>query len=191
MTVKERLHDLHVKEHVKDVLPNLHVRALLQSLHGKERLADLGSCSVVDMSGLNGTVSNPRFSLKLSEADDADIPGLTKVFPRAFHPISPFMAKAIPDTPLVQQWWSEVHATAIADQGVTLLKVVDPADNEIIAFARWRLPCKGPVKEGFGSGSWSLTPLTEDHGKKLCEPMIAVMAEERPKVMQARPHYCE
>ena len=184
MTIKERLHEMHA--------PNLHVKELLHKVHSKDRIQDLGSCSIVDMSGLNGTVSNPRYALALSEANDADLAGLVEVFPLGFHPISPFMKKALPDTPLTQQWWHEVHSKALADPDVKVLKVVDPAaSNRIVGLCRYRLPREGPVPEGLGAGSWELTPWTEDHDQALCKPMVAIMTEERPKIMEARPHYRE
>jgi len=127
-------------------------------------------------------------TLIVLEATLADVPALQSIFARAFYPVSPYMKKAIPDTPQVAEWWGTVHKIAIKDPGIRLLKVVDSAlDDEIIALCRWRVP----GMFGKDAGLWLEVPLTSDHDEELCLAFIKPMGEQRKELMGDRPHYCK
>ena len=131
------------------------------------------------------------FSLKLCEADYTDIPALSSVFSKSFHPVSSFMKQAIPDTLQISQWWNEVNLFALNDPQTRIMKVVDTAaEGRIVALARWGLPA-GEKVMAVGAGCWCTVPLTADHDEALCDAFIGFMAECRREVMQDRPHYCK
>lgn len=132
----------------------------------------------------------PR-SLELCEANDTDLPALSSIFAKSFHPVSSFMKQAIPDTLQTSQWWSEMYSFGLNDPEVQIMKVVDAAaDKRIVALAQWRLPARLRAM-AVNAGSWSAVPLTGDHDKVLCNAFIGLMAEQRRAVMQDRPHYCK
>ncbi|KAE9366295.1 acyl-CoA N-acyltransferase [Stipitochalara longipes BDJ] len=125
-------------------------------------------------------------TLVVSEATLPDIPAIKHIFARAFYPISPYMAKAMPDTPQMAEWWGRVNQAAIEDSKMRLIKVTETAlSAEVIAICRWR------VAGSFGrdAGFWTEFPLTPYHNTELCESFIKPMGEYRRKLMGDRPHY--
>ena len=129
-------------------------------------------------------------SFQLSQVTFDDLSTLRSVFSQSFHPVSAFMCKAIPDTPVVCKWWDEVNHFAFEEKRVHLMKVIDTAANDkIIAMARWRLPDVGSEMAP-GAGTWTAVPLTPDHDQELCDAFIEFLAKWRTAVMQDRPHYC-
>ena len=137
--------------------------------------------------------SSPGFTLSL--ARESDLPQLISIFPRSFHPTSPYMKAAIPETPIIADWWRHVHCTAINASSVQLLQVKAnlPAgqgeeESEVIAICRWRLPGSLEIEET-RAGYWSLIPLSPDHNDELYNAFTKPLGDYRLKLMGDRPHY--
>jgi hypothetical protein len=129
--------------------------------------------------------------LELCDSKFTDVPALSSVFSKSFHPVSSFMKQAIPDTLQILQWWSEVNTLALNDPEFRIMKIVDTAaDRRIVAYARWRLPA-AVRSMAVDAGGWSAIPLTAYHDEVLCNAFINFMAEQRGTLMQDRPHYCK
>ena len=129
--------------------------------------------------------------LELCDSKFTDVPALSSVFSKSFHPVSSFMKQAIPDTLQILQWWSEVNTLALNDPEFRIMKIVDTAaDRIIVAYARWRLPT-AVRSTAVDAGGWSAMPLTASHDEALCNAFINFMAEQRRTLMQDRPHYCK
>ena len=129
--------------------------------------------------------------LELCDSKFTDVPALSSIFSKSFHPVSSFMKQAIPDTLQILQWWSEVNTLALNDPEFRIMKVVDTAaDRRIVAYARWRLPAAARPMT-VDAGGWSAMPLTAYHDEALCNAFINFMAEQRRTLMQNRPHYCK
>jgi hypothetical protein len=129
--------------------------------------------------------------LELCVSKFTDVPALSSIFSKSFHPVSSFMKQAIPGTLQISQWWSEVNTLALNDSEFRIMKVVDKAaDRRIAAYARWRLPA-GMRSMAVDAGGWSAMPLTPYHDEALCYAFITFMAEQRRTLMQDRPHYCK
>jgi GNAT superfamily N-acetyltransferase len=52
-------------------------------------------------------------SFKFRPATPSDLPSVSTIVPRSFHPTNPYIQNLFPDTPLVQQWWTEIWETKL------------------------------------------------------------------------------
>ena len=131
-------------------------------------------------------------SLHLRPATDADFPSLADVFYKAFHPVSPYMRRAQPDTPLVRAFWNEAHTYSLNDPNVRLMVVVDKSaePERIIAQGRFRAPSSDTTTtENLDAGVWPCIPLTADHDAEMCNAFIDFIVLCRQKQMTGKRHY--
>lgn len=128
--------------------------------------------------------------LVLRSATASDRLELTAIFAKSFHPVSPFMRQAIPDTPVTRAWWDRVNSVALEDPDVRLIKVMESSRGDLIAgIARYRtVTRKLAADKNEESGTWSKVPLTEDHNHELCIAFIEFMGNARKDHMGDRPH---
>ena len=130
--------------------------------------------------------AKPPLVVEAATADN--LSELATVFARSFHPTSPYMLQAIPDTPLTRAWWIETNRQALEDRQIRLDVVVDQGTGRIVAICRYRLTDVGDKSIGWDAGLWSRIPLTPDHDQELCDRFISFMANQRTEVMAIRRH---
>ncbi|KAF7596879.1 hypothetical protein BBP40_011924 [Aspergillus hancockii] len=77
-------------------------------------------------------------SLKLEHATLEDIPAITNLWYNAFS--IPAMLAIWPDTPGVRQWWDDANRSDMLNKPhEKYLKIVDPSQGRIVAYAKWSL----------------------------------------------------
>lgn len=133
---------------------------------------------MADTSGAAGSV-------QVIGARKSDIKSLTTIVPRAFHPINPYVKKALPDTPLLRAYWAHIFKEEIDDISCHPLIAADPTTDEVIGVLTLRL-C-GP--DYHGSGFWTDYAWTSDHDAEMWRPAIDGMVEYIEKLMRGRSFY--
>ncbi|KAK1234976.1 hypothetical protein PQX77_001810 [Marasmius sp. AFHP31] len=141
---------------------------------------------------------------RIRRAEPTDAKKMAPIFASSFHPVSPYMKRAMPDTPVVEAWWEAIHDYSAASSDVSI-HIVTCAD-EIVALARWRFssptwdtePIKRSQPESENStlaftgdssaGTWSLFRLSSDHDEELCKSMIDFLGATRKSYMSGRAH---
>ena len=126
-------------------------------------------------------------ALSVQQVDTVDLPELSTLFARSFHPNSPYMRQAIPDTPITRAWWTKTNEYALRDPQVRLYKAVDLNTGYIVAACRWRVSDLDAHDE-LDAGTWSNVPLSDDHDHFLCAAFIEFMAQQRSIIMKGRSH---
>ncbi|KAL0562788.1 hypothetical protein V5O48_019290 [Marasmius crinis-equi] len=117
---------------------------------------------------------------------------MAPIFARSFHPVSPYMVRAFPDTHVIESWWESVHNYSITSPDISIHVVTH--GEHIVALARWRFSSstwdtEEPETPGdLTSGTWSLIPLSSGHDEELCKSMIDFMGVTRKSYMSGRPH---
>ena len=133
--------------------------------------------------------------LALRAATEVDLPRLTDVFFESFHPVSAFMRRAIPDTPLTRDYWTRTNTNALLDPDVRLMVVTDTSitPEHIIALGRFRATPSTPFigsEHPLDAGTWSRVALSPDHDIGLCTAFIDFLALGRNKTMpEGQLHY--
>ncbi|KAK3052008.1 hypothetical protein LTR09_006962 [Extremus antarcticus] len=128
---------------------------------------------------------------------DSDIPALTTILARSFHPTNPYIKATLPDTPAVREWWREIFQNCLADTRWHVL-VASPAatpsgstDEEAIGVLILRLM----QPHELGSGLWTAFPRTREHDAEKYDSMVGAMSKHREAIMRvgdevgARVHY--
>lgn len=129
-------------------------------------------------------------TLAVQPVASTDLPELTTIFTKSFHPVSSYMRQAIPDTALTRRWWNDVNEVALNDPEVRLIKAVDSVrDDRLVAIARYRIAArKLTTGDANDSGTWSKLPLTKDHDLELCTAFMDFMGNARKDHMEGRRH---
>lgn len=95
---------------------------------------------------------NPKPPIQIRPAIPSDLPSLTTIVPRAFHPRNAYIKKCHPDTPAVRAWWWKIFAEEIAEPDCYVLVAAmgdDDADGNLLEGGGER---DGKGKEGGGEG---------------------------------------
>jgi ribosomal protein S18 acetylase RimI-like enzyme len=133
-------------------------------------------------------------NLGVSEATPAAIPSLTTIVPRAFHKNNAFHRSAIPDTPLVREWYARIFEDEIEDPTCHVLTVIDDGEQNDSSEERPRalgillLRLMDP-EDKQSSGVWTKHPITPDHDAAKFESMAAPMGAMRAEIMGDREHF--
>jgi hypothetical protein len=97
-------------------------------------------------------LSTSPSGLSMSHPTISDIPQLSTLWARSFHPNNPFYQALVADSPSTRAWWASAHEKAIADkEGTIFLKCTD--GEKIVALDRWVRPAKvdgGVPSDGYG-----------------------------------------
>jgi ribosomal protein S18 acetylase RimI-like enzyme len=134
----------------------------------------------------------PETSFHLRPATVADIPVLASVWYDAFHPVSPFMRRAFPDTPLIREYWTKANTYALNDPDIRTMVVANEASKpeQVIAVARFQAPpADTSVAQPLDAGTWSRFPWTIDHDVQTLNTAVAFQSAGREKAMQGKRHY--
>ncbi|KAK5728471.1 hypothetical protein LTR15_001607 [Elasticomyces elasticus] len=117
------------------------------------------------------------------EASEANVPSLSTIVARAFHPSNAYIKKVLPNTSALRTWWSTIFTDEIKDTKTHLLIAVD--DDTVVGL----LSLRQMAADAGGAGSWGLYELTADHDVEGYKAMIDSMGEHRERLMLGRPHY--
>lgn len=82
----------------------------------------------------------PKPPIQIRPAIPSDLPSLTTIVPRAFHPRNAYIKKCHPDTPAVRAWWWKIFAEEIAEPDCYVLVAAIGGDDD------------GNLLEGGGGG---------------------------------------
>jgi len=140
-------------------------------------------------------------NLEVSSATLSAIPSLTTIVPRAFHKTNAFHRAAVPDTPLVREWYARLFADEIQDPACHVLTVIDdngsddsdqPNSSAVetppLALGILLLRLMAP-EDKQSSGIWSKHAITPDHNREKYEAMVTPMAGLRAEIMGDRAHF--
>ncbi|KAF2170344.1 hypothetical protein M409DRAFT_64118 [Zasmidium cellare ATCC 36951] len=121
-------------------------------------------------------------TITIQEALPQHVSSLSTIHVRSFHPTNAFHRKVFPDTPLVQNWWSNIFSSEIQDPTAHVLialdtQATDPALQVIGVICMRLMDPSVP-----GAGMWSMYPLTTDHDAEEFQPSVEFMAEWREKL---------
>ncbi|EMF07954.1 uncharacterized protein SEPMUDRAFT_9158, partial [Sphaerulina musiva SO2202] len=122
----------------------------------------------------------PKPPIQIRPAIPSDLPSLTTIVPRAFHPRNAYIKKCHPDTPAVRAWWWKIFAEEIAEPDCYVLVAAienrkeqqnqNQKDSPL-------LPC----------GFWTKYPLTPDQNSTLFQPAITAMSQARALAFSPSP----
>jgi ribosomal protein S18 acetylase RimI-like enzyme len=143
--------------------------------------------------------SSRATTLTVTSATLSAIPSLTTIVPRAFHKTNAFHRSAIPDTPLVREWYARIFADEIEDPACHVLTVIDddggggnPKDSseerQPLALGILLLRLMDPSDKQ-SSGVWTKYPITPDHDREKYEAMVVPMGGLRAVIMGDREHF--
>ncbi|KAK1071799.1 hypothetical protein LTR12_008566 [Friedmanniomyces endolithicus] len=127
----------------------------------------------------------PPDGIGVLEASESNVPSLSTIVARSFHPVNPYIRKVLPDTPHLRKWWSNIFTNQIEDSNTHLLTALDPKTNTAIAV----LSMRRMAADDKGAGSWNNHDLTPDHDVVGYKAMIDSMGEHRERLMLGRPHF--
>ena len=122
---------------------------------------------------------------EVCEARQSDLPSLTTIVPRSFHPVNAYIKQALPDTPKLRDYWFRIFEDERKDTSCHVLIALDPNTDNEIGILTLRL--LGP-DEG-GAGFWTMYPYTDDHDHEKTKSMVDCMVEARERLMMGRSHY--
>lgn len=121
-------------------------------------------------------------SLEIQPVTADDVPAITQLWYTAFG--IPLNLRMFPDTPGVRGWWNEANRQdVLSNPRRTLLKVVDPATDQIVAYAKWDLD---PSDSGARFPPWHA-----ESDRETCERLFAGMEQQRKAFFGDRKHFCE
>ncbi|KAJ8073460.1 hypothetical protein PM082_011736 [Marasmius tenuissimus] len=141
---------------------------------------------------------------KIRQAEPTDTKEMSPLFASSFHPVSPYIKRAMPDTPVVEAWWEAIHNYSVTSPDISI-HVVTCAD-EIVALGRWRFssptwdtePIEGSQPDSENSnlaftsdtsaGTWSLFGFSPDHDEEMCKSLIDFLGVTRKSYMSGRAH---
>lgn len=72
----------------------------------------------------------PKPPIQIRPAIPSDLPSLTTIVPRAFHPRNAYIKKCHPDTPAVRAWWWKIFAEEIAEPDCYVLVAAIGDDDD-------------------------------------------------------------
>ncbi|KAI2787291.1 hypothetical protein POX_f07654 [Penicillium oxalicum] len=119
-------------------------------------------------------------SLEIQPVTADDVPAITQLWYTAFG--IPLNLRMFPDTPGVRGWWNEANRQdVLSNPRRTLLKVVDPATDQIVAYAKWDLD---PSDSGARFPPWHA-----ESDRETCERLFAGMEQQRKAFFGDRKHF--
>jgi ribosomal protein S18 acetylase RimI-like enzyme len=145
------------------------------------------------------TPSSPSraFTLSVTSATPSAVPSLTTIVPRSFHKTNAFDRSAVPDTPLVREWYARIFADEIQDPACHVLTVIDDDDDGNPKESSEKQPRALGIlllrlmepSDKQSSGIWTKYPITPDHDREKYEAMVEPMGGMRAAIMGDRQHF--
>lgn len=128
--------------------------------------------------------------LSVVPATEADLDSLSTIVPRAFHKSNEYFRQTLPDTPLVQQWWSSLLYDAIRDPIYHVLTIRSlealPAASQAIGLLLLRFV----EANGEGGNVFHRHPPTADHDYARYAAMLSgSKGGPREKYMKDQAHF--
>jgi ribosomal protein S18 acetylase RimI-like enzyme len=119
-------------------------------------------------------------------AAPSNLPSLTTIVPRAFHPTNSYIRALVPDTPKIRQWWLGIFTSKLATPETSHLLVAVAATDEEAGSSEETLGVLSmqlvPASEP-GAGFWSSVPPTSDHDMAAYGDVGSSISDARLKLM--------
>ena len=137
------------------------------------------------------------------QATAADVLSLATIVPRSFHPTNPYIQSLFPNTPLVQQWWTEIWTTKLQTPATSHVLTVEPNNpNPNTNKKRKDTQDDTPANKSLGilsmqlfspsdlgAGLYTTFFPTPDHEAQAYHDVAFSMANAREALMTSTPHF--
>lgn len=128
--------------------------------------------------------SQPAYTVRHATTDD--IPSLTTIVPRAFHPTNPYILKLFPNTPALQQWWSNIFASKISNPKTShLLTACSSETTDSLGL----LSMQHFSPTDTGAGLYTSFPPTPDHDASSYTAVASGLARAREEMVAGSEHF--
>jgi GNAT superfamily N-acetyltransferase len=129
-----------------------------------------------------------------------DIPSLSTIVPRSFHPTNPYIQKLFPNTPLLEQWWTAIWKTKLetpATSHVLTVESINPNPNpnnskEITNNKNKSLGILSLqlfTSSQSGAGLYNDFAPTSDHDAQAYHDVASSLATGRERLMAGTSHF--
>ncbi|KAM0707412.1 hypothetical protein Q7P35_004057 [Cladosporium inversicolor] len=132
-------------------------------------------------------MASPPKSFTVRQATFDDIPSLTTIVPRSFHPTNPYILKLLPNTPTLRTWWTTIFTSKLSSPSTSHLLTVFSTDNPSHSPGVLSLQLLSPSDQG--AGFWSAFPPTPDHDAAAYSDVSSNLANAREALMTGQPHF--
>ncbi|KAL3480354.1 acyl-CoA N-acyltransferase [Aspergillus californicus] len=132
-------------------------------------------------------------NLLVSQAEPQDLPSISTIHTRAFHPTREWHRKVFPSS--IAPWWEAKYALDINDPGCFVLKISStdssttlqaPTTTTVLGLLCLR---KYQAHEK-GAGRWTSFPPPPEVDREAYDAMISSMVKYRERFMLGRAHLC-
>ena len=147
-------------------------------------------------------MTSPTNPFKIRPATPSDLPSLSTIVPRSFHPTNPYIQKLFPDTPLLQQWWTEIWTTKFQTPATSHVLTVEPSNpnpnpnnnendttttNKSKSLGILSMQLFAPSQSG--AGLYTTFPPTPDHDAQAYHDVASNLANARETLMAGTAHF--
>ena len=147
-------------------------------------------------------MTSPTNPFKIRPATPSDLPSLSTIVPRSFHPTNPYIQKLFPDTPLLQQWWTEIWTTKFQTPATSHVLTVEPSNpnpnpnnnendttttNKSKSLGILSMQLFAPSQSG--AGLYTTFPPTPDHDAQAYHDVASNLAKARETLMAGTAHF--
>jgi GNAT superfamily N-acetyltransferase len=148
-------------------------------------------------------MTSPTNPFTVRPAILSDIPSLSTIVPRSFHPTNPYIQKLFPDTPLLAQWWTEIWISKLQTQAASYVLTVeytnpnpnpndqkDTTTNKSLGILSLQLfPPSQPGPSQPDAGLYTTFPPTPDHDAQSYHDVASSLATAREHLMSSTAHF--
>ena len=147
-------------------------------------------------------MTSPTHPFTIRPATPPDLPSLSTIVPRSFHPTNPYIQKLFPDTPLLQQWWTEIWTTKFQTPATSHVLTVEPSNpnpnpnnnendttttNKSKSLGILSMQLFAPSQSG--AGLYTTFPPTPDHDAQAYHDVASNLAKARETLMAGTAHF--
>lgn len=155
----------------------------------------------------------PQPTYTVRRATLADLPTLSTIVPRSFHPTNAYIRTLFPDTPLLQKWWTEIFTSKILqpEPKISHLLTITQSNTPTTIKSNYETepepknqtsnetstpPTLGILSLQFfppstpGAGLYTTFPPTCDHDSASYDAVATSLASAREELMSDRAHFC-
>jgi GNAT superfamily N-acetyltransferase len=145
------------------------------------------------------TMASSSFTTR--PATTSDVPSLSTIVPRSFHPTNPYIQKLFPDTPLLQQWWTAIWESKLQTPATSHILTVESNNpnpnpnysNETTNTATTKslgiLSLQLFTPSQTGAGLYTTFPPTPDHDAQAYHDVASSLATARETLMAGTAHF--
>jgi GNAT superfamily N-acetyltransferase len=148
--------------------------------------------------------SQSMTSSTVRPATPSDLPSLSTIVPRSFHPTNPYIRNLFPDTPLLRQWWTDIWTakcqTPETSHLLTVEESLNPNPNPNSANNNHISTTTPPKSLGIlslqlftpsqtGAGLYTTFAPTPDHDAEAYHDVASSLASARESLMTGTAHF--